>query len=154
MARSDRADATTPHSCLTHDLRLELVDELGSVDTVAAALHYDALDPYAVRATFWTTDGPVVWDLARDLLDEGMDQPTGDGDVHVWPCVGERGQAVVVVELGSPEGWVMLQAEAREVMRFLAVTHRLVAPGEESAHLDVDAALAAILAAADEGQQG
>ncbi|MCW2818670.1 MAG: ssgB [Marmoricola sp.] len=154
MARSDRADATTPRSSLTHDLRLELVGELGSVDLVAAELHYDARDPWAVRATFWTDDGPVVWDLARDLLDDGMDQPSGDGDVHVWPCVGDRGQAVVVVELASPEGWVMLEAEAREVMRFLAATHRLVAPGEESDHVDVDAALAALLAPTDEGQQG
>ena len=159
MTRSDRADATTPHS-LTHQVRLELVDELGSVEMVAAELHYDARDPYAVRATFWAADGPVVWDLARDLLDDGLDSPTGDGDVHVWPSVGNRGEAVVVVELGSPEGWVMLQAAAREVMRFLVATHRMVPPGLESEHLDLDAVVAALLSPTatgdptDAGQQG
>jgi len=153
MARSDRVDATTPRS-LTHRVRLELVHEQGTVEMVSAELHYDARDPYAVRATFWSAEGPVVWDLARDLLDDGLGEPSGDGDVHVWPCVGNRGQAVVVIELGSPHGWVMLQVEAREVMRFLAGTHRLVEPGTESAHVDVDALVAALLAPTAEGQQG
>ncbi|GAB3659785.1 hypothetical protein GCM10027596_17610 [Nocardioides korecus] len=159
MTRSDRVDATTPHS-LTHQLRLELVDELGSVEMVPAELHYDARDPYAVRATFWAAGGPVVWDLGRDLLDDGLDQPSGDGDVHVWPSVGNRGGAVVVIELGSPEGWVMLQAEARSLMRFLVATQRLVPSGQESEHLDLDAVVAALLAPTapwgptDAGQQG
>lgn len=144
MARSDSVGATTPGS-LTRSLRMELVGDLGDVEEVAAELRYDVRDPYAVRATFWSEGQAVAWDLSRDLLDGGCEEPTGDGDVHVWPSVGRDGRSVVVVELGSTEGWVMLQVDAREVIRFLAATHRLVLPGEESVHVDVDALIAAIL---------
>ena len=38
----------------------------------------------------------VCWTFARELLLDGQYEPTGDGDVHVWPCLSPRGDAVVI----------------------------------------------------------
>ncbi|MEJ7743255.1 MAG: SsgA family sporulation/cell division regulator [Nocardioidaceae bacterium] len=73
---------------VTRTLTLELIDATGAATPLAAELLYDKSDPYAVAACFRTgLDLPVRWVFARDLLAEGLYEPTGDGDVHVWPCL-------------------------------------------------------------------
>jgi hypothetical protein len=51
----------------------------------------------------------------------------------------------VVIELSSPDGCALVQARLDDVRRFVNRITTLVAPGSESGHLDVDAAIAALL---------
>jgi hypothetical protein len=67
------------------------------------------------------------------------------GDVRVWPS-SETGVDVVYVSLSSPEGEALLEAPARELSMFLKRTYVAVPAGSESAYLDIDGALANLLA--------
>jgi hypothetical protein len=134
-------------SGVSQSIALELIDPSGEATPMRADLSFDPSDPYAVTATFQTATGPVRWTFGRDLLMEGLYEPTGDGDVHVWPCLDSDGHAVVIVELCSPDGEALVQARSGDVTLFVDRMTSLVAPGTESEHLDLDAAIAAIFAA-------
>lgn len=123
---------------VTREMTLELIDASGTATTLQAQLHYEASDPYAVSAVFDTGETQVRWVFGRDLLAEGLFDPTGDGDVHVWPCLDPRGHAVTVIELSSPDGEALLQARSDDLSDFLARTEALVPTGTEAEHLDID----------------
>ena len=89
----------------------------------------------------------VRWTFGRDLLVEGLYEPTGDGDVHVWPCLSSNGSAVVIVELCSPDGELLVQTGSRSVTRFVTTMLDSVPDGQESAFVDFDDELAEILSA-------
>jgi len=113
-----------------------------------AHLEYRADDPYAVAAAFDTgEDEPVRWVFARDLLDEGLVNPAGDGDVRVVPGRNDWGEHTVALQLTSPDGVAVLEASAEDVLAFLEQSYALVPPGTESEHCDLDAALAMLLGA-------
>jgi hypothetical protein len=133
---------------VTQRVTLELIDATGAAMPIEAELRYDAADPYAVTAVFMTVAGQVRWTFGRDLLLEGLHEPAGDGDVHVWPCLDTQGRAVVVIELCSPDGEALVQVRTVDLTGFAERTVRAVAPGAESGLVDVDAAIAAILAEA------
>ena len=109
-------------------------------------LVFDPADPYAVAMHIESRSGTVVWTFARDLLANGIYQPSGDGDVQIWPCLSPSGEAVIIIELRSPDGAAVLQAPSRTVHGFLARTHHVVPMGEESAHLRLDDMISALLA--------
>jgi hypothetical protein len=132
---------------VSYDLALHLLSADGQVLPLTAILHYDASDPLAVTVLF--NDGgdePVRWVFARDLLEAGLDQSAGEGDVLIWPTRDSTGRPAVHVRLRSPHGDALLEASADQLERFLYATHRLVAPGTEHRHLDLDGAIAALLA--------
>ncbi|MET0838764.1 MAG: SsgA family sporulation/cell division regulator [Marmoricola sp.] len=99
---------------------------------------YDPADPYAVTMKLEARCGSVTWTFARDLLAEGVYAPTGDGDVQVWPCLSTTGEAVVIVELCSPDGTALLQTDSRAVQRFVTSTYDAVPAGGESSHVSID----------------
>jgi Streptomyces sporulation and cell division protein, SsgA len=136
---------TAPIS-VTRAITLELIDASGGATPLAAELCYDKNDPYAVSACFRTGSSEVRWVFARDLLAEGLYEPTGDGDVHVWPCLDAHGRAVAIIELSSPDGEALMQARSDEVTDFLARCETLVPTGSEAGLMDIDDALARILA--------
>jgi hypothetical protein len=136
---------TTP-TIVSQVLLLELVDPSGAVAPLETELTYDPADPLAVSAIFSTVAGRVRWTFGRDLLIEGLIEPVGDGDVHVWPCVDNDGNSVVIIELCSPDGEALVQGRTADITAFVERMTRSVAPGAESALLDVDGAIAAILA--------
>src|SRR5680860_935744 len=78
-------------------------------------LTFDPSDPYAVAMHLAAKSGTVTWTFARELLADGRYEPVGDGDVQVWPFLSYTGNAVVIIELSSPEGNALLQAPARDV---------------------------------------
>ena len=123
---------------------LELVDADGAVTPIRAELQYDPSDPFAVTMVFITGTQNVRWTFSRDLLIEGLYEPSGDGDVHVWPCLDADGNAVVIVELCSPDGEALVQSRTGELQSFADRMCAMVPLGEESAYLDLDAAIAAI----------
>ncbi len=100
-----------------------------------------------MSATFNTIAGDVRWTFGRDLLIGGLYEPTGDGDVHVWPCLDNEGAPVVIIELCSPDGEALVQARTGDMTAFVNRMVAAVAVGAESAHLDVDAAISAIFTA-------
>jgi hypothetical protein len=126
---------------------LDLIDSTGAATPLDAELQYDPRDPYAVTTVFMTGRSQVRWTFGRDLLTAGLYEPAGDGDVHVWPCLDAEGHAVVIIELCSPDGEALLQARSEGLYAFVERIGRLVAPGSESEHLDLDATIAAILEA-------
>jgi Streptomyces sporulation and cell division protein, SsgA len=136
---------TVPASSITRGLALELLDANGTATPLAAELRYDKSDPYAVAACFLAGETQVQWVFARDLLKRGIHQPTGDGDVHIWPCLDTLGHAATIIELSSPDGEAVIQARTDELYDFLAEAETLVRSGTEADHVDVDSALVQLL---------
>ena len=132
---------------VTQPLTLELIDPSGLVTPIEAELHYDPRDPFAVTTVFMTGTSQVRWTFGRDLLTEGLYEPCGDGDVHVWPCLDNDAHSVVMIELCSPDGEALVQARTAEITSFVERMTAAVAPGSEATHLDIDSAIAAIFAA-------
>jgi hypothetical protein len=104
--------------------------------TLVAEFVYDPADACAVTMVIQTMSGPVNWTFARELLVDGQYEPTGDGDVHVWPCLSASGEAVVIVELSSPAGETLLQFPTRAVQDFIISALKQVPLGREE--IDVD----------------
>ena len=134
-----------PHVDVEASVQLRLVVADADAVPLPVSLRYCATDPYAVRAVFSGDGVEVEWVFARDLLRTGLSTPTGDGDVHVWPSWG-TGRELLMISLTSPDGQAVLEAGAQDVRAFLDRTTAVVPDGEESAHLDLDAALARLLA--------
>jgi hypothetical protein len=140
----DFSTNTTPLA-VTQPVTLDLIDASGASTPIEAELHYDPRDPYAVTTVFMTGHSQVRWTFGRELLSAGMYEPSGDGDVHVWPCLDADGHAVVIIELCSPDGEALVQARSGDLSSFVDRMHKAVSPGSESDHIDVDAAILAIL---------
>ena len=132
---------------ISQDITMDCVDVSGLVTSLDATLGYDPADPYAVTATFRTGAGSVVWTFARELLSRGLTTPTGEGDVHVWPCLDTAGRAVVIIELSSPDGELVAQAPTQDVYRFVSRSLASVPAGLESAYVDMDHLIGQLLAA-------
>jgi hypothetical protein len=139
---------------VSRTLALELIDTTGEASRLDGDLEYAASDPYAVVAVFRTGATPIRWVFARELLAEGLFGPVGDGDVHVWPCLDSRGQAVVLIELNSPYGEALLQAPSRDVSEFLQRTFELVPRGAEDVQLDLDHTVLQLLTRDPHGIEG
>ena len=140
----DFSTNTTPLA-VTQPLALDLIDATGAATPIEAELHYDPRDPYAVTTVFMTGHSQVRWTFGRELLAEGLYEPSGDGDVHVWPCLDADGHAVVIIELCSPDGEALVQARTGDLSGFVDRMNKAVRPGTESEYIDVDGAILAIL---------
>ena len=138
---------STTNTPLSQLVTLELIDATGVGTPLETELTYNPADPFAVTATFMTVAGQVRWTFGRDLLIGGLYEPTGDGDVHVWPCLSSDGSAVVIIELCSPDGELLVQTGSRSVTRFVTTMLESVPDGQESAFVDFDDELAEILSA-------
>ncbi|MDG4823023.1 SsgA family sporulation/cell division regulator [Asanoa sp. WMMD1127] len=108
---------------------------------VRCGLHYDPGDPYAVQVRFFLDRRrreAVCWSFARELLASGLDEPSGLGDVRIWPWRTTSGDAVALA-LSSPDGQALLEAPRSTVAAFLDDTYAQVPRGRESDRLDIDA---------------
>ena len=130
---------------ITEQLRLEFVDTEGLSTPLDAEFEYDPADPFAVSILFTDEPAPVRWTFARELLIEGFFEPTGDGDVHVWPCLNSEGAAVVILELSSPSGEVLVQISSRELASFIHQMVAMVPQGTEESMIDLDAEIGQLL---------
>ncbi|MFC5719799.1 SsgA family sporulation/cell division regulator [Streptomyces gamaensis] len=123
---------------------------------IPVGLDYDSSDPYAVKFTFHLPgDAPVTWAFARELLLDGLSQPSGEGDVHIAPAsAGQFSDVFIRLQVGA-EG-ALFRAGAAPLVAFLDRTDRIVPLGEERTVADFDYELAAeldnILAGNPEGQ--
>lgn len=115
---------------------------------VTTTFVYDLTKPFAVETAFHLSDSDVIWTYARDLLIAGLAEHTGQGDVRIWPVLPPASSGVppmVRMELTSPSGHALLEADAGEVSAFLQKTLQMCPHGQESAHLDIDAFLESVL---------
>lgn len=112
---------------------------------IHANLRYVCDDPFAVHLTFPATaalEGEAVeWIFSRELLDDGLYEPAGDGDIHLWPGTPDR----LLVEFESPHGMALVDFAAADVREFLHGSYRAVPAGKESRHVDIDTELAGLL---------
>lgn len=112
-----------------------------------ATLRYDPSDPFAVEAVFKAADESISWVLGRDVLTDGMIAESGFGDVRVRPREWHAGEPdMVLIELRSPDGQATLAIDAGDLASFLERTFAVVAQGEESFFLDLDAVIGRLLA--------
>lgn len=134
------------HLMAESELQMELVVSAESTLQVWARCRYSASRPYQVEMVFHDgTNDLVRWVFARDLLIDGARRPTGDGDVRVWPDRDEDGHLVCCLSLNSPSGSSVLTVRAQVLGAWNERMCRIVPPGMESHHLDLDAGLAALL---------
>lgn len=107
---------------------------------VPVTFAYATSDPWAVSMLLHTPTVVVPWTFARDLIADGLNQPTGEGDVTVTPTTGG-----IQVDLSSPSGSARLQFGRSPLEKLLEQTELLVPLGAESAHIDWDYALATLV---------
>ena len=135
---------TARPTAIAAEVELRLVMPHTAKVPVAVDLGYDVDDPFAVTAAFRGDEGTVEWVFARDLLHEGLDRPSGEGDVQVWPS-STAGSSVVCLSLSSPSGRALFEVPLGELAEFLGRTYAAVPTGAEADHVDVDAELALLL---------
>lgn len=127
-------------------VRVDLLDPIEVISTMDAELRYDTREPLAVTMRFLAPTGDVVWMFSRELLAGGLIEPTGDGDVHVWPSYDHNNEPVTVMELSSPDGSALVQIAESSVLSFFDETALLVPLGAERVDTQIDETIAAILA--------
>ncbi|MFC1429120.1 SsgA family sporulation/cell division regulator [Streptacidiphilus sp. N1-3] len=143
---ADTPGSSDSETEICQELRVSLILSPERSIPVPARLSYRVDDPYAVHITFHLgQDTPVTWVFARELLVEGVFRACGQGDVRIWPTR-LAGRNVICLALSSPAGDALLEAPAGAVAGWLERSLRRVPPGREDAGLDVDGALAALLA--------
>ncbi|KUF14381.1 MULTISPECIES: SsgA family sporulation/cell division regulator [Streptomyces] len=122
-----------------------LVAAAPRMPTIPATLHYDRRDPFAVRMSFpapATLEGvEVFWTFARELLAQGVETASGNGDVRVRPYGYDR----TVLEFHAPEGTAIVHIRTGDLRRFLHRTTALVPVGQEHRHVDLDQDLAELM---------
>ena len=62
----------------------------------------------------------------------------------MWPCLSSNGSAVVIIELCSPDGELLVQASSRKVTGFVTSMLDSVPDGQESSFVDFDNELASL----------
>ncbi|MCX4824315.1 SsgA family sporulation/cell division regulator [Streptomyces sp. NBC_01142] len=117
---------------------------------IPVELGYETGDPYAVRMTFHLPgDAPVTWAFGRELLLDGINARSGDGDVCIAP-VGPEGLSDVRIRLQVGCERAVFRASAAPLVAFLDRTDKLVPLGQERTLGDfeenLEAALGRILA--------
>ena len=120
---------------------------------VPALLCYDGSDPFAVRIAFGDVgdetgvvdpdEAGISWLVSRELLQEGLTKPAGDGDVRVWPA--HAATDVLFLHLRAPSGEALFELSRATVAAFLRQTEALVPSGSESEMLALDEELQALL---------
>jgi hypothetical protein len=157
---SDMASRSTPgYFC---PLTLQLIGPRSWTD-VPAVLGYCPTDPYAVQISFGevgttadgeptAAEGGISWLLGRELLRSGLDRPSGEGDVRIWPS--HSAADVLFLHLQAPSGEALFELSRGTVAAFLRQTDAMVPPGTEGTMLGLDDGLAALLSngGADSGR--
>ena len=106
----------------------ELAQASADPNYILAVMTYRLYDPFAVSITFSYADCPAVeWVFARELFRDGLDRPSGSGDVRVHPFYD-----AIVIELFSPQGRARLNADRRQVAAFVERMYQAVPDGMES----------------------
>jgi hypothetical protein len=129
-----------------HEQVAELLPVAGSdkVMPVSTRWTYDSTEPYALTVAFATERGRwIEWVFARDLLLDGLSEPSGEGDFRIAP---DTDPDLLVLEIHAPSGSAAFAIDRYDTEDFLARTLDLVPTGTESTHFDIDRLLAELTA--------
>ncbi|HET7529458.1 MAG TPA: SsgA family sporulation/cell division regulator [Mycobacteriales bacterium] len=114
-----------------------------------AELRYDPADPFAVSLAIGVDCGePVVWTFARELLADGVNSPSGEGDITIEPdmsdgfSINDRQLRITL----ATDCMATMLAPADRIVEFLVETFAVVPTGAELDRVDLDAEIAALLA--------
>lgn len=115
------------------------------VDYCSLYLEYFRDDPYAVRFVFQRARATQVnWTFSRELVARGLTEPSGLGDVRVFPAAGAD-PGYTAVSFTSDEGLSAFKVPSGALGSFLTRTYRLVPQGREGDWIDWDATVARLL---------
>ncbi|MFI8185283.1 SsgA family sporulation/cell division regulator [Actinacidiphila glaucinigra] len=110
-----------------------------------AEFRYDETDPLVVSLALRTPEGSVVrWMVSRDVLFEGTEEPSGIGDVRLWPSR-VRTCRVVLLRLEVQQMSSLFEMDLVQLQGWLEETFQLVPPGTEFDHIDWTTALATLM---------
>jgi Streptomyces sporulation and cell division protein, SsgA len=116
----------------------------GQPAPVVTRWSYSAADPFAVVLAVRTRhDRWVEWLVARDLVVDCLEGPTGDGDIRMSPQI-VQGYDIVEIEIRSTDGRAVLEVDRDLLRHFVESSFQIVAIGEEDEHMDIDAEMARI----------
>ena len=131
-------------TAVTAELSLRMVVDSDRTIEVPCELEYRSDEPYAVRATFRTGAADIEWMFARDLILEGLQRPSGEGDIVIWP-ENHGDTPLVLIALNSPTGQAVLECDRAHIEHFVRRTFDIVAVGEEGTSIDIDRCIHLIL---------
>lgn len=116
----------------------------GQPAPVVTRWSYTAADPFAVTLAVRTRhDRWVEWLLARDLVIESLEGPSGIGDIRMSPQE-VQGYDIVEIEIRSSDGRAILEVDRDLLRQFVDATCEVVALGDESDVIDFDSEIARI----------
>jgi len=120
----------------------------GQAAPIVSRWTYRAQDPFAISfAVRRRSDRWVEWLVSRDLVIEGLTTPCGIGDIRMGPQRVD-GYDVVEIEIRSDGGSAVLEVDRDLLAHFVNATLEIVDLGEETEHLDLDDAIARLIASA------
>ena len=105
---------------------------------------YSTADPFAVTlGVRGRRDRFVEWLVARDLVIESLTGPVGCGDIRMSPQH-VQGYNIVEIEIRSTDGRAVLEVDRDLLAEFVDASAGVVAIGDESSHMDLDAEISKI----------
>ncbi|MGI5135618.1 MULTISPECIES: SsgA family sporulation/cell division regulator [unclassified Streptomyces] len=117
---------------------------------IQARFSYEHTQPLEVRVEFFNDiGGAVTWVLSRDLLVTGLDRPSGDGDVRIWPPCQRHGGDSLWMLLQGETGAALLEGRVEPLRAWLEETLWSVPFGTEGLSMDWDEAFAHVLPQGD-----
>jgi hypothetical protein len=132
-----------PSHTVTTQLTLSVSAATGDAD-LDAELRYDPSDPLAVSLAIGTEcEEPVVWTFARDLLADGVNHVSGEGDITVEPAI-DVDEKLIRITLAT-DCLATMTAPRDKVVEFLVEAFTAVPSGCEMDRVDLDAEIAALL---------
>lgn len=125
-------------------LRISLGEEV--VGEVRTRFRFDPQRPYEVLLTFHLgRPDEADWVFSRDLLRDGLQTLSGQGDVKLWPAYCPCHGSTLHLALESPHGSALLEASRPRVREWLDRTYAAVSEEAEHAYGPTDAQLSALL---------
>ena len=112
---------------------------------IRPTLRYDAAEPFAVHVDFpacvSADANGVTWTFTRSLLEEGLEEAAGIGDVRIRPCERSR----TVIEVHAAHGMAAIRFGTASLRRFLQRSYAIVQPGTEDLGPELDHGLLSLL---------
>jgi hypothetical protein len=125
-------------------LRIALQKDL--VGEVRTRFRYDPERPYEVQLTFHLGRADEAdWVFSRQLLSEGLEGLSGQGDVKLWPAYCPCHGSTLHLALESPNGSALLEASKSAVKSWLLRTYACVSEAAELAMGPTDEQLAELV---------
>jgi hypothetical protein len=116
---------------VTTELSARLLQQGTRSAAARIQFQYRSAEPYAVELTIRVRDqGQITWMFGRDLLDDGLRQHSGVGDVTITPCP-QAPTALLHVTLRDDIGAADLEMRSEPIAEFLRLTYLQVPQGTE-----------------------